>query len=290
MAEPTDADKQADEAFASGFVLETPPAKPAVPEPATEAKPEPKVEPKAETKVAPKTEAKAPKYVQITQEQFDSLQAAATKTTAIEGQLSKVFGTMGDMQQIVKKLQSATPAGMSIEIPKDAFAEMERDFPELAAHLRAGLEKSLKGVRGTADGVAADPDAVGKLVDEKTAKLQIEALEDAHPTWREIVGAVGSDGKHDPENPFRKWLATQPAEYQAKINATNSATVITRAIDKFIAAKAALPKTPATPAPKVAARNDRIRDAIQPRGDGGQPAPPAKDDFAEGFRQEYQGT
>jgi hypothetical protein len=281
-----EAEKQAALEFGAGFTEESPPPEApaaAIVEPKPETTPAPKVEPKIAAKAPAVVETKAPKYVQITEEQFASLQAAASKTVAIEAQMSKAFGTIGDVQQTVKKLQAATPAGASIEIPKDAFAEMEKDFPELAAQMRMGLEKSLKGVRGTAAGQAADPDAVGKLVTAETVKLQIEALEDAHPTWREIVGAVDSAGKHDQANPFRQWLAKQPAAYQAKINATNSATIIARAIDKFQADTKPAAKT--TPAPKAAARNDRIRGAIQPRGDGGQPAPAIKDDFAEGFRE-----
>jgi hypothetical protein len=282
MPEPISADAQEDADFASGFSTETPPVKTETPEPKTEATPEPKVEAKVEAEAAPK----APKYVQLTQEQFDRLEAAAAKTATIETQMSKAFGTLGDMQQVVKKLQSATPAGASIEIPKDAFADMEKDFPELAAHMRAGLEKSLKGMRGTApaDSPSADPEAVQKTVTEVLLKNEQATLDGDHPTWREIVGAVDKDGKPDPRHPFRAWLMTQTNEYQTRINSTSSPATINRAIDRFIAAKAALPKTP-TPAPKVAARTDRIRDAITPRGDGGQPAPVTKDDFAEGFRE-----
>lgn len=291
-----DDDKQANLAFAEGFDGESPAEKPATPavEPKVEAKPEPKVEPKIEAKapVEVKPAAPAPKYVQLTQEQFDSLQAAAAKTAGIEAQLSKVFGTVGNMKQVVDRLQAATPAGMSIEIPRDAFAEMEKDFPELAKHTRDGLEKVLKNIKGTGQATAAapDPEAVNRLVRDATIGYELEALTDAHPTWREIVGVVDKDGKHDTNNVFRKWLAKQPVEYQHKINTTNSATIIAKSIDKFLTATAAPVQPTPKPAPKIAARVDRIRAAIQPRGDGGQPASSktADDDFKSGFQQEYQ--
>lgn len=294
-----DDDKQANLAFAEGFDEESPAeevlAKTEV-APKVEAKQEPKIEPKVEAKapVEEKSAVPAPKFVQITQEQFDSLLASAKKTEGIEAQLSKVFGTVGNMKQVVDRLQAATPAGMSIEIPKDAFAEMEKDFPELAKHTRDGLEKVLKNIKGTgpATGATIDPEAVQKVVNAAYARAetqrQVNALDRAHPTWREIVGAVDGHDKHDPNNPFRKWLAKQPAEYQHKINSTDFADDITDAINKFLAAtKAPVQPAPKT-APKIAARKDRIQAAMQPKGDGGQPAPrnSADDDFKSGFQEE----
>lgn len=280
-----DDDKQFDAGFAEG----SPPPETAVEitaKPPVEVPPKVGPKPAAEV-VAAKVEPEAPKYVQITQEQFDGLQAAASKTVTMETQFSKVFGTLGNMQQVVNKLQAETPRGMTVELPADVVSEMEKDFPELAAHFRSGLEKALKGIRGTGPASAsaspaADPEAVQKLVSTIALRHEVEALEDDHPTWREIVGTVDNEGRHDPNNEFRKWLATQPAAYQQKINAANSARVIGNAIDKYLASKAApAPK----PAPKIAARTDRIRAAIPPRGDGGHQAPAnsADDDFRAGF-------
>lgn len=288
-AASVDADAQADSDFSAGFTLDSPPAEiPAPIEPAS--KPESVADPAPEVPVT--AEVAQPKHVQLTQEQFDSLQANATKTAAIEAQLSKVFGTMGDMQQVVRKLQTATPAGMSIEIPKDAFTDMEKDFPELATLTRTGLEKALKGIRGTGANAAEtpDPESIQRLISAAIAKREVTMLTDTHPNWREIVGAVETPGTHNTENGFRKWLATKDAAYQHKINATESARVIAEAIDKFETETAARPRPAPNPAPKIAARADRIREAIQPKGDGKQPAPSktADDDFNEGYRERFR--
>jgi len=61
----------------------------------------------------------------------------------------------------------------------------------------------------------------------------IEALTKAYPNWREIVGAVDSQGRFDPNNPFRAWLSKQPEDYQRTINGSNNAPVIIAAINKF---------------------------------------------------------
>jgi hypothetical protein len=227
----------------------------------------------------------APKYVRLTEEAFNAFQAAAAKTVAIEAQISKLFGTTGDMQQIVKKLQSQTPTGVTVALPDDVVSEMEADFPEIAGHFRKGLEKALKGIRGTGASPTPDHEATEKAVRDLVISHEVEALNDAHPTWRDIVGAV-ADGHYDEANEFRQWLGTQDAGYQVKVNSTNSAAVISRAIDRFMQSKAPLLAVPTTPnPPKVAARTDRIQGAIKPKGDGGH-APPAntsEDDFAAGF-------
>ena len=267
-----------DKDFTAGFLPDAPPAKATV-----AAKPEaevPAVEPVPEAAQAEPL----PKYVQITEDDLNGFRAAAAKTAAIEGQLSKVFGTVGNLKQVVDTLRSATPAGANIELTDDDFAELAADFPELAKHTRASFEKVLKkaNLRGTADAPAKpDPDEVQKLFNQAADKREETALAEAHPNWRDIVGA-----QSDTANPFRKWLSTQTPAYQKRINETYSATTIEQAIDRFhAAAKAAAPAPKPNPAPKDAARRDRIAGALQPRGDGGPPASgkPASDPFLEGF-------
>lgn len=295
-----DDDKQADLDLLSGFESAPPP--PATPaqgevakEPVKEPDPKP-IKPAKDKEPAPPTpapapvQAAAPQYVQLTKDEHAALRAAADKTAGFEGQLSKAFGTIGNLQKIVNELKSQTPSGEKVEVPKVAFAKLRESFPEVADLLESDMTEALKGVRGTgpedAPAPVVDQEAIQAAAKSISNQLQIEALEDNHPTWREIVGAV-SDGQHDPNNEFRKWLATQPVEYQTKINGTNSASVISNAIDKFQASKTptAQPVPPA-PAPKDVARKNRIEGAVQPKGDGGQP-PPAKtdvDEFNEGFK------
>jgi hypothetical protein len=230
-----------------------------------------------------------PKYVRVTADQFNALNAAAAKTATFETQLSKAFGTIGNMQKVLTGLQTATPRGFKVEIPKGAFADMERDFPELAAQYRRGLEATLSGITGIGPATAdADPELMKRLVTEHATKARIDAeieeLQEEYPDWRKIVGQVDiSKQNPDAANPFRKWLATKDAAYQARLNSTNSAAVISRAISLFQAEA----KAPATPSPSLKAQLQaaRIKGAVQPRGDGGQAAPARTDDaeFEAGF-------
>lgn len=274
------AETQADDDFNSGFTQDAPEAK---------VEPKPRIEPKAE---APKADPPAPKYRQITEDEFARFDGAISKMVTPEKVKDLVGGIMGGLEQrIVQKLQAGTPQGATVELPADVVSEMEAEFPELAVHVRKSLEKALKGVRGTGTAAASvDPEAMQTLVKaaavEQAKLIETEALEDAHPQWREIVGVVDAEGKHDPENGYRKWLAKKDVAYQHRINATNSAAIIARSIDMFLADKEKALKTELKPAPQAAARRDRIQGALQPRGDGGQPAPSktADDDFNEGFR------
>jgi hypothetical protein len=262
--------------FGAGFSgtegkTSTPPAKPAKPDlaatPRVEAKPE-------------------PKYIQITEGDWAEVRAAAAKTASYDSQLSKAFGTIGNLQKLVNgfQTQATPPAARKIEISKAAFAEMEKDFPELAQQTRAALEAALSGipVNGAAE---VDATKIEGMLAQYTAKREIEALEDAYPSWREIVGAVDIT-KEQPNaaNPFRKWLAGKDAAYQSRVNGSESAAVIGRAIRLFQNETKAAPK-PVNGTPPNTVRADRIRGAVQPRGDnaGAAPGKSEDDDFLAGF-------
>lgn len=284
------AERQAQDDFSAGFAQDVAPEKP---DDARGDKPDVKTDPaeaatidaKPETAADAVAEPVKPKYIRMTEEQFERLSAAAEKTVSHEQQLSKAFGTIGNMQKVINKLQSDTPRGIKVEVPKDAFAKMARDFPELAEQNKEALEAALKGITGVGSADAeVDPAKIERLIVEANVKREIEALEDQYPDWRTIVGHVDiATAQPDPNNPFRKWLATKDVGYQARINGTNSASVIGRAIRTFRAETKPAPK----PAPDLNAqlRQARMREAVQPKGDGGQPKPrnTANDEFEAGF-------
>lgn len=214
------------------------------------------------------------------------MRAIAAKTAGYDNQLSKAFGTIGNLQKLVNGMQAQTPSGRKVEIPKDAFAAMERDFPELAAQTRAAIEAALTGVTGTGGAAAeADPAKMEAMLAAIQAKREIETLEDAYPEWRTIVGAVDvTKEQPDATNLFRKWLATKDAAYQNRLNSTESAAVIGRAIRLFQSETKAAAK-PGPVKPRDEARAERIREAVQPRGDnaGAAAGKSADEEFEAGF-------
>ena len=275
-------EEQQEQAFTAAFE-DGAPATTQQPVVATEAQPETPAETPVEEEVV--------EYVQVSKKDLDRLMAAAEKVDTIDTQFNKVFGTIGNVKnELLNRLQQTAPAGASIELTDEDFAELKEDFPELAGHTRTALERILKrlNVKGTGEATQAiDPEKLKPLVDERTHALQLEELDDMHPGWRDIVGKPG-----DAENPFRKWLATQPKEYQDKISNTQSAAITKRAIDKFEAAQKAAEKpaaqpNPKPPSPQTAIRKDRIEAAVQPRGTGVAPLKKPlteEDHFQAGFQ------
>lgn len=232
--------------------------------------------------------AEKPEYVQLTKQQFERLETAAKRTDDIESKFSKAFGTIGDVQKIVRTLQGQTPRGSSVKIPDGALDAMKKDFPELAAHFQAALEATLKGMEGTGSSTAqVDTEAFESKLEERVLKLASEDLEDEFPDWQKIVGAVDTrkGEKPDPNNAFRKWLATKDKAYQDRINGANSAGVITRAIRAFQSETKTAPAAPAKTNSQAEVRTSRIQEAVRPKGDGGQPpVKQADDEFEAGFR------
>lgn len=278
-------EQQTDADFTAGFDTPAPPAT-ETKAPVVEVKTDEGKPTEAEVKTEVKVEEPKPEYVQLTKEERDRLLAVIDKTTEFGTKLDRALGTFGNVQDVVKKLQAATPAGVNVELTDEDFAELEADYPGLAGQIKVALQKSFGRLKGTAPAVVetkAPEKSIAELIKEDRDAQQIEALDEAYPEWRETVGKFGDD-----KNAFRIWLATQPADYQKRINNTRSALTIGGAIDKFIASKKApAPAQAKTPDGKVTARTDRIAGAVQPKGDGRPP--PRRDNSDDEFEAGFAG-
>jgi hypothetical protein len=284
MAEPNAAEveQQAEASFAGGF-KGTPPTEVAKVVP----------DPKVDATAAPKPAAK-PQYVRVTQQEWDNQKAMLGKVSSLESQIAKLTGSVPKadaiIQQVLEKVQAATPAGVSVEFSDEDFAELAADFPELAKSTRAGLERIFKKANVRGNGApAVDDDTVEKAVERSLVKKELAGLVETHPTWKEIVGAVDTTKGEVPpaDNPFRHWLAAQSADYQKKIDETQSPAVVQSAIDLFMASTKAPSGAPRPD--RAATRRAAIEDAVTPRFDGS--APPlvqnksADEAFAESFEK-----
>jgi hypothetical protein len=271
-------DDQAQADFDAGAATEAP-EKPGAAAAEAPANPNPAAKPRAAAEPAPE-------YVQVTRKDWEEVRAAAAATASHGSQLSKAFGTLGNLQKSLTDLQNAAPQAGKFEIPKGAFADLERDFPELAEQIRAGIEATMTARGGGGDATAKfDPAEVRRIALEDRLRAEAETLEEEHPDWKAITGAVdATKQKPDPNNPFRKWLATQTNDYQAKLNSTISAAVISRAITRF-KEETRKPGGGATNTMNAALRASRIKNAVQPRGDGGRggQVDTDEDEFEAGF-------
>lgn len=211
-----------------------------------------------------------PQYVRLTKQEWDNTKAAAGKVATLESQVAKLTAAQAKAEQIIQQAQAQTPVGAEIDpqVLIDAFADQERDFPELAAQNRAAIGHVLKNLRGTG---TAQPPASPVDMDAAVEKVLLtregKALEKVYPDWSDIVGRPGADGTPPPNTEFRQWLATQPADYQEEVSTTHSPAVMQAAIDRF---KTKAP-APAAANDKKAARRAVIEDAQTPRAEGNAP-------------------
>lgn len=232
-----------------------------------------------------------PQYIRLTKQEWDNTKAAAGKVSTLESQIAKLMGNAPNAdriaQQVIDRVRSETPAGLSVEVTDEDFAELAADFPELAKSMRAALERTIKKaqIKGTGPAEAAQPVDVNAAVEQALMKREEAALAKAYPDWTEIVAKPKASGDVIPaDNPFRVWLSQQAPEYQKEINETNSYADIMAAITKFKTATA----SPSPKPDKAAARRALIADAVTPRADGSPPPlntpQSAEEAFGAGFK------
>lgn len=193
-------------------------------------------------------------------------------------------GRLGSIEQLVRTLQSNTPDGKPLAVSAEDFAELKEEFPMLAEIQVRAFNKVLEKFKGTGissdvlDGVVvktreeAERAAEQRFIRKRADEFR-EEIADSHPNWAEIVGLPEQDGGPPPETEYRTWLKTQPADYQARVLNTYSASVVGRSIDKFHDWKTEHTNkaTPASPKPAASTRQQQLRAAVQPRTSGGQP-------------------
>ena len=271
MSETTTSDtSQADAAFGAGF----------------EGKDTPQVKetPDAGQPTGAKDDPK-PEYVQISKAEWDAIKAAAEKTAAHEKQFSTVFGTIGKTKQTLEQSVAEVRAlidGRKDELSTAAYTKLKDQFPELAEMTKEMVEARLAGLPPSQQPI--DDDTFQKKVSEAANKREMTYLMEDFPDWQKIVGSPPTPNDNPVETPFRQWLAGKDENYKARLLDTDSPADIARAIRRFQRETKAPARS--TPRPVTDDRAERLRDAVQPRGDtAAAPATnPREDAFAAGFR------
>lgn len=179
-------------------------------------------------------------------------------------QIDNLAGNYGKLNAAFQKLQMDTPNGEAVTVTDEDLKEMQDFDPGLAGMTKAALNNVLKRInlRGASSvDPAAIDERVSALVNENVSRARIEdhkaLIDGLNPGWKEIIG-LAPDGKIL-DSDYRKWLTTQPAEYQQKINLTNNAFEISSSIKTFQEAQAAIAK-------KQAQNKQRLTNAVQPTG------------------------
>lgn len=228
-----------------------------------------------------------PRFVQITDEQLTNLLNGMTEIATIKSNVKKLAddmgGRVGSVEAWVKNLRASTPSGQAVQVTAEDFAELRQEFPELTDLQVKGINRALSKMTGTAQVVSHD---TTQFKQELKADLAAETLDETHPDWRTVIGLPERTGGPAPDTAYRRWLATQPPAYQAKLASTWNATVIASSIDQFTKATGTQPKSPAKAGD---ARRTQLAAAVVPQGAGTVPTNTARsedDEIMEGFKQE----
>lgn len=246
------------------------------------AKPTPTPEPVADP-------VQAPRYAQLTEAQVQDLLSKATAIDEIRAdtkkKLDSAFGTIGNLKQVIDRLQTETQSGKPVELTAADVAEISADYPELGESTLKVLQRLAGKLKGT--GAAPFDEsridqrvlqhlnpAMGNLEDTIRNKIAAEELEETYPNWREIAGAPNQDTE------FRRWLKTQPDGYGDKVFNSNRAKIIGDAIAKFMTTKKPVAKPGGN-------RNDRLAEAIAAKSTGGHANDAPEDDFDAGFKKKF---
>lgn len=229
---------------------------------------------------APK-EPDAPKYVQITEQDWTELRAKAASIDEIKAEHKRQFdslnGNMGGMKQIVDGLKQRGGVKLTPGMLKRTAAE----FPALEALLTDDLNEILSAPD---QGKTFDPTEIDRraraLMDSEIPKvseaLKMEILETRHPDWKE-------DLRSDAFKAFQQTLT--PAE-NANLMSSTDGVVVARFITAFKKRQSVKPNSQAT----VSSRQSRIESGVPAKGTGGSaPAPSESDEFEKGWKLRTSG-
>src|SRR5574343_2047801 len=261
------------------------------PEPVAKETPEP-AEPVAKETTEPAeppTEVETPKAVLagLTEEQVTQ---ALARVSQQQQTIDKLGGRIGQLMQQVEKLnnQPRTAAEQkSFDLKLEKLGEA---FPELAEMLR----EDLKGLSGTPAQAGDQPpqqtftaEDVNKIVTEKLTAfqqqqergLEVRMLSTAHPEWEQTI--------RTPQ--FALWRENVIEDGKELMESENAAFISLRLTQFKDWVKATTSPVHQTPAPQRQAPNQRLANAVLPRGQAAQAAPgPAseEDAFMAAFKAE----
>src|SRR5574343_284986 len=261
------------------------------PEPVAKETPEP-AEPVAKETTEPAepvAEAEPPKPVLagLTEEQVTQ---ALARVSQQQQTIDKLGGRIGQLMQQVEKLnnQPRTAAEQkSFDLKLEKLGEA---FPELAEMLR----EDLKGLSGTPAQAGDQPpqqtftaEDVNKIVTEKLTAfqqqqergLEVRMLSTAHPDWEQTI--------RTPQ--FALWRDNVIEDGKELMESENAAFISLRLTQFKDWVKATTSPVHQTPAPQRQAPNQRLANAVLPRGQAAQAAPgPAseEDAFMAAFKAE----
>ena len=217
-----------------------------------------------ETPTVEEKAADAPEFVQVTAAQLLDIQNAIKELPGIKDALHRGVSGMGSkvgtIEQALRKIQEA-PAGKKVKLSREHFTELSKDFPDIVDMTVAGFNRGIENASFGSDAPAVDigakvkegiDAAIPQIIATVEQSTSLKVMDGLRTGWLDEV-----QGK-----PYRDWLATQPAEYQTKINDSWEVADVWGSLKSFDESRK--PKTKVT----TAQRPSRLAAAITPRSAG----------------------
>ena len=235
------------------------------------------------------TEVEPPKLAEISDEQFQRLLKSADSLEEIKAAYEQRFnGLGGKIGGIERVLQEFRGSGKKAEVQREHFKELLEDFPEFGEKMLKGLGLTFAEINsvGAAPTVLAlTEEQIDQRLLAREAERESKRLTKKHKDWQTVVGLPDPKTGQLPDTAYRRWLGTQPKEYQDEIAASIDHDEIADSITKF---KATLAPTPQNKTGKVLSERERqLRAGVQPKGAGGPGVSSAATDEASAFKQAH---
>ena len=216
--------------------------------------------------------AKELEFAGYTETQIKELLGKVAEVDKLKEQQAKAFGSLGSLKQAIDNLKSQPrPQATAIQLTKEKFAKLSKEFPELAEMLAEDLNGVLTGGAS-----APDPAQFEQIIETQLntrlqpMQQQFEArvLTVMHPDWKQVV----------PSPEFAQWKQTLPPEVAQELDTSWNAEFIGSKLSEFKDWKT---KT------AEAQRNKqrKLEAAITPKGGAAKVALSENDAFIQGFKE-----
>jgi hypothetical protein len=218
--------------------------------------------------------AKEPSAIEAISSQLEDLKAQIReqKSQGVDSQtVHRLFGEIGGLTRIVKKLQSqVAPTNNELAGAMAAAEKAAKDYPEIGQPMLEALKALAAKLPEPAEAEPepeAAPPAPAPAAEQFTPeqKAAIKFLNDLHPDRLEV----------NKTREFQTWLSAKPADYRTRFTNSWDFAFIAKGYDEFKAAQAARRK-----------KQERLEAAQQPQG-AAQSLPHVLPDEA-GFTRGYE--
>lgn len=186
-----------------------------------------------------------PVFAGLTEAEIRSLLERTSRLSALEEQLSKAHGKIGELNRTVQQLAESRPAPSASAAHQPEYddetdlAELEDLFPNFRNVVESRARKIAQEVVQQLPPSQAESIDMGQV--QQTIALSV--LDATRPGWRDTVQS----------GDFQSWIAGQPEDVQQVYATTWDAAVFTGILDRFGSTKRAAGRS-----------KDRLEQAIVP--------------------------